>query len=204
MKQIGPKIGQCIYCGKEAIRKKGDHIVPNQFGSFRGELLFKGLCRTCDSKIGKSEQIGYQSSPVPLIIRDMKPRVIGTRAKRSFPRVGAQLHVETTTGAVPLKFVQGEALPVRQNAARFTDQNQEPKQVIMHGDNLDYFLTRVKEALETGWQLTGCNLDDRFLAEFLKFVRSRFPNARIEVTQMLPGITQEQMCLEGKLSPKYW
>lgn len=61
-----PKMTNCIYCGKpfDASKGSGDHIIPARLGEFRNAMRFKGICRDCNTKIGQSEQVMLQCSPV--------------------------------------------------------------------------------------------------------------------------------------------
>lgn len=55
----------CIYCGNafDPRRGEGDHIIPVQLGAFRGDVRFRGMCSSCNGRIGRSEQQIVQSGP---------------------------------------------------------------------------------------------------------------------------------------------
>lgn len=55
----------CIYCGsvEDFGPKHGDHIIPIALGEFENDTLFKRVCRTCNSRIGQSEQHFLKCGP---------------------------------------------------------------------------------------------------------------------------------------------
>jgi len=48
----------CIYCSRELSpnRGQGDHVIPAALGEFIGGPRFHGICRDCNSKLGRAEQ----------------------------------------------------------------------------------------------------------------------------------------------------
>lgn len=81
----------CIYCGESVslARGQGDHVIPVQLGKFRGDVLFKHICRACNSKIGKSEQQLLQCGPESFFRAIVRPNVPSKRKRGSSQSKGA-------------------------------------------------------------------------------------------------------------------
>ena len=56
----------CIYCGKivDPSKGEGDHVIPATLGQFKNDVHFRGICPSCNEKIGKSEEQLLRCSPV--------------------------------------------------------------------------------------------------------------------------------------------
>ena len=87
---------KCIYCEStfDPARGEGDHIIPCQLGEFRGDKRFRGICRECNSRIGRSEQQFLQCGPESLFRRIVKPAV-PSRRKRGQSYVKAAMGAPT-------------------------------------------------------------------------------------------------------------
>jgi hypothetical protein len=81
--------GECIYCGAkiDVDRGEGDHVIPAIFGRFKGEFVFRRICRTHNSLLGKCEEQIARCAPESLMRRIVDaPR---KRSRRGQKWVGA-------------------------------------------------------------------------------------------------------------------
>lgn len=67
---------RCIYCSNTFLpaQGEGDHVIPSQLGEFRDDSRFRGLCRACNSVIGRAEQQMVQSGPEGFFRQIISPR----------------------------------------------------------------------------------------------------------------------------------
>ncbi len=83
MENILASKSTCIYCGDSVslAKRHGDHIIPVQLGEFRKDVLFKRICRVCNSNVGKSEQQLLQCGPESFFRYIVRPNVPGGRKR---------------------------------------------------------------------------------------------------------------------------
>jgi hypothetical protein len=76
----------CIYCFRPFHSRagKGDHVIPAALGEFEGDLRFKHICRTCNSKIGRCEQQLVQAAPEGFFRAIVQPK--SKRLRKRPPR----------------------------------------------------------------------------------------------------------------------
>jgi hypothetical protein len=81
--------GSGIYCGTPVIlsRGEGDHVIPDALGRFKGQLIFRCICRACNKKLGKCEEQLLRCAPEAFLRRIVQPTV--RRSKRGKAWVGA-------------------------------------------------------------------------------------------------------------------
>lgn len=55
----------CIYCGVgfNPSAGEGDHVLPRGFGDFKGSLIFRGACTTCNSMMSPLEEELLRTAP---------------------------------------------------------------------------------------------------------------------------------------------
>jgi hypothetical protein len=61
----------------DPLQGEGDHVLPALLGEFEGDIRFRRICRTCNTKIGQSEQQLLRCSPASFfraIVRPALPR----------------------------------------------------------------------------------------------------------------------------------
>lgn len=65
----------CVYCGDPVKGGgEGDHVVPDRFGRFERQLLFKRICRGCNSKIGAFEEQLVRCGPEATLLSEVNPK----------------------------------------------------------------------------------------------------------------------------------
>jgi hypothetical protein len=81
----------CIYCRIPFDPKngEGDHALPSAiFGEFKGDVRFRGCCRTCNNKIGRLEQIIAGATPLGYLRQQVRPQL--RRRRQKYPtQIGA-------------------------------------------------------------------------------------------------------------------
>jgi len=79
----------CIYCRNPVIlsQGEGDYVIPDAFGRFQGQFIFRRICRSCNNLIGKCEEQLLRCAPEAFFRRLVQPSV--KRNKRGKAWVGA-------------------------------------------------------------------------------------------------------------------
>ena len=83
---------RCIYCPTmiDPTQGAGDHIIPRAFGVFRKDLRFRQICRTCNNRIGSSEEQLIRCGPEKLLRYLMVSSSSKTHARTETWSVGAR------------------------------------------------------------------------------------------------------------------
>src|SRR5216683_731783 len=79
----------CIYCrtAVNVSQGEGDHVIPAALGRFDDEFIFRRICRTCNSMIGRCEEQLLRCAPEAFVRRIVQPTV--KRNKRGKGWAGA-------------------------------------------------------------------------------------------------------------------
>lgn len=81
----------CIYCGAPVEKhSRGDHVIPAGFGEFRNALMFRRICRSCNSRIGQSEEQLLRCGPGWLLRHLVIPKTRRSRGRKRVSGVGAR------------------------------------------------------------------------------------------------------------------
>jgi len=90
---------KCIYCGSPVDpRPDGDHVIPAVLGEFKGGMIFKRICPTCNHAIGKVEEQLLRCGPEAHLRQMIIPSTRRTRYRKKSTHVGA-------SGLPPPKFL---------------------------------------------------------------------------------------------------
>lgn len=85
------RVANCIYCSEvfDPRKGQGDHVLPVQFGVFRGDKRFRGCCSKCNNAIGKHEEQLIRCGPESEDLRKLRPSRPAKRARGNRSSIGA-------------------------------------------------------------------------------------------------------------------
>ena len=204
----------CIYCGASTLdRKQGDHVVPARLGKFKNDamLRFYGLCRRCDSMLGRYDQELISKGPEPFILNMLEPTIERSHRATSRGKVVSFEENGVRKKAVIHSGKEFEATSPEQLIYTDSQGNNHPVQLNpnMTSAGLEKSITRLKKSLSDGVQLTDkvhMSVDGPNRDHYLTIMRERRPEMKVgEFSVTPPGTTNDvEMRHEMLLTADYF
>lgn len=206
----------CIYCGRffSPSKGEGDHVLPSAlFGEFVGDRRFRGLCTSCNNRLGCYEQVLGQSSQFGFYRQLAKPN-LGRKSKR-----GVSIQRGAHGSPAP-KFVmkRGEnSILVRPSPGE--PLNASPaNQLVVHDSNgdehhVELFPNMRAEQLRNELRKRGLEKARPFSAEcdaqmyddVVRLVSETYANGRVfDREELQPGTYRLPGRIEFRFSVAYW
>lgn len=181
-------IVKCIYCSNEfdCSKGKGDHIIPAVLGEFRNDIRFRGVCRSCNNGIGKSEQQLLQCGPESFFRDKVVPTTTRSHGQTS-SHSGAlgmpppQFRVETNIG--PLKAYptdDGRSSYAPDQLIIYDEQNEVHHVELFEEISSDGLRKKVKKLQLKGINKSILSCDESRYVKYLKIISEGWPESREE------------------------
>lgn len=195
------RTAKCIYCDIAVVADKGegDHILPVQLGEFRNDVRFRRICRSCNNKIGRSEQQLLRCGPESFLRDVVKPKVPARRqrgrshAKAAVGAPGPESaidHGDHHELVVRSKDNPKDALPVDQIVIH-DNEDREYFIRLFPGMHPGQLADRVKERGIGKIDKIWFHCDDKRCPEYQRLLKDVWPGSKIRwLPATDPGVTQ--------------
>jgi hypothetical protein len=202
----------CIYCLKPAsVSGEGDHVIPDAFGRFEGQFIFRRICRDCNSRIGRCEEQLIRCAPEALMRR--LAQAGPSRDYRGSSWVGAG-------GMPPPRFFvnRGDHLELAQPSADdpltaeaidqlvIVDKSNKQHEIRLFPQmNAAALRTKVDALQLDGWLTINLRADQANCSHYISLVKEVWPNMPIvEASEEQPGTHRVPMRIGFSVNADYW
>ena len=182
-------LANCIYCGKavDCSKGEGDHVIPEAFGEFRGDVRFRRICRVCHATIDKSVEQLVRCGPESML-RDF----VGLTSKRSRRRgkgrskgaQGAPAPERTVDTGDHFQLVDrtttpGDVEPVDHIVVR--DKNGDDHRIrLFDGMRLEQLKERLATRVKVPIEDARLHCGDQDFSKYLDLMRGVWPNLKVQ------------------------